>query len=134
MGCYRLLVPRGRLRLQALHGIDNELGAPGNPIARRVEDQVVVARVGCIFEKVIPDEGVALLVKGFELARRLFLRNTVPLADGCDAVFQRRHQVNTQGALGGQDKPGGPANDNALAVRSESENRLHQTVNVGALT
>src|SRR5262249_8805374 len=83
----------------AVEGLIDKLGAPCDPIAREVKDQVVMPRLGRILEKMLADECRALSIDGFELTPGLCTRNAQAFAYVGNANRQGRDEPNAHRGL-----------------------------------
>ena len=89
-------------------------------------------RVVGVFLEVITDEPGPFTLVGLDVAGGLGGGQVLLLADQRDALRQRGHDADAQGGGQGQQHGRPPADDDALAVGPQGQDRLDQVADEGA--
>jgi hypothetical protein len=111
-------------------GRHDELAASSDVESRGIQQQVVIFRCCCIAVKVVFDEGRPLLVESLDLSFRFVEGATEFVHHRSSPIGKLGHQADADRQGRGQNVGGGPTHDDALAPRSERENRIEQLPDV----
>jgi len=94
-----------------IQGRKDELDTSRRPIARHIQDQVVIVRILGVNLEVAFDKAVALAIRGLHLPGRLLKGKTPLILHHLDAALQGRNQPDPEGGGHGEDF-GRPLADN----------------------